>query len=126
MIEVCAVGLGGFVGAIARYGLSGLVHTRYAGSFPLGTLVVNVLGCLVIGALLSLVETRPLLHPRARLFLVMGLLGSFTTFSTLGFETLQLLRDREVAGALLNVGANVVLGVGAVAVGWMGVRWVGV
>ena len=126
MIEVCAVGLGGFVGAIARYGLSGLVHGRYAGGFPLGTLVVNVLGCLVIGALLSLVESRPLLHPLAHLFLVMGLLGSFTTFSTLGYETLQLLRDRELATALLNVGANVVFGVGAAWAGWVGVRWVAV
>ncbi len=121
MVELLIIGLGGFVGAIARYGLSGLVH-RYWETFPAGTLVVNVLGCLVIGALISLVEERQLFSPNARLFLQIGLLGSFTTFSTLGYETFELIQRSEYWTASISVGANVVLGIGAVALGMFAVR----
>ncbi len=103
MVELLIIGIGGFLGAIARYGLSGLVHRWWQIAFPTGTLVVNVLGCLVIGAFLALVEERQLFGERARLFVQIGLLGSFTTFSTFGFETLQLLRTREFVPATLNV-----------------------
>jgi CrcB protein len=124
MVELVLIGLGGFVGAIARYGLSGLVH-RYWQTFPAGTLVVNVLGCLVIGALISLVEERQLFAANTRLFLQIGLLGSFTTFSTLGYETFELMQSGDYWLAGINVGANVILGVGAVAVGMIAVRALG-
>ena len=122
MLNLLSVGIGGFVGAIARYGLSGLVHRYHEGGFPYGTLVVNVLGCLSIGVLMSLVEDRQLFRPEMRSFLMIGLLGSFTTFSTLGYETFELLRDSEFQFAFLNVAANVVLGITAVALGRMAVR----
>lgn len=124
MIEFLLIGVGGFLGAIARYGLSGLVH-RYWQTFPAGTLVVNVLGCLVIGVLISLVEDRQLLSPNTRMFLQIGLLGSFTTFSTLGYETFELMKSGEYWLAGINVAANVVLGIGAVAVGMIAMRALG-
>lgn len=123
ILKLLIVGTGGFIGAIARYGLSGLVHRYFEGSFPYGTLFVNVIGCFVIGALMSLVEDGHLFRPEWRLFLMIGLLGSFTTFSTLGFETLELLKDNEFRAASLNLAANVILGVGAVALGRIAVRF---
>ena len=125
MIKLLIVGLGGFVGAIARYGLSGLVHRLYDGSFPMGTFVVNMLGCLVIGALMTLVEDRQLFTPNMRAFLMIGLLGSMTTFSTLGYETFELLHDGEPQAAAWNVAANAILGVAAVALGRAAIRMIG-
>ena len=122
MLNLLSVGIGGFVGAIARYGLSGLVHRYHEGGFPYGTLVVNVLGCLAIGVLMPLVEDRQLFRPEMRSFLMIGLLGSFTTFSTLGYETFELLRDSEFRFAFMSVAANVVLGITAVAVGRIAVK----
>jgi len=117
MLNTLIVGLGGFLGAIARYGLSGLIQ-KYAGpGFPLGTMMVNISGCLAIGGVLYLVEDRSVLGPNARLFLAIGILGGFTTFSSFGYETLQLLKDRESFFAFLNIAGNVVLGLGAV---WAG------
>jgi len=117
MVELLVIGAGGCLGAIARYGISGLVHRYYSGSFPLGTLTVNVLGCFLIGSLMTLVETRQLLAPNTRAFLMIGLLGSLTTFSTLGYETVALLRGAELRFAAMSLLANGVLGLGAVILG---------
>jgi CrcB protein len=117
MLKVLLVGLGGFVGAVARYTVSGLVHRYYPGSFPLGTLTVNVVGCLFIGALMSLVEDRSYLSPETRTFVIIGLLGSFTTFSTVAYEAFEMLRDQQLGAALGNWTANVALGLVAV---WAG------
>ena len=122
MIKLLVVGVGGFVGAVVRYGLSGLVHRHYDGSFPLGTLVVNVLGCLVIGALMTLVEDRQFFSPHTRLLLMIGLLGSMTTFSTLGYETFELMRENNLRLAFWNMGANMVFGVLAVGLGRAAVK----
>ena len=119
MIKLLYVGIGGFLGAVARYGLSGLVQDRVTGTYPLGTLAVNVLGCLLIGWLMYTVTARQLLNPETRLFLMIGLLGSFTTFSTVGYETFHYLRLGRNALALFNLTANVLLGLGAVAAGWI-------
>lgn len=117
MLKLLVIGIGGFLGATARYGLSGLVHRYFSGSFPAGTLCVNVVGCLVMGALMGMVEDRQLLTPPVRLFLMVGLLGSLTTFSTFGYETLELMRDGNWSATLANVSANVALGLTAV---WLG------
>jgi len=126
MLKLLAVGIGGFVGAVARYGISGLVYRYSRGPFPAGTLVVNVLGCLVIGALMTLVEERQALSPHTRMFLTIGLLGSFTTFSTVAFETFEMLRERDLMFAGLNVAANVIIGVLAVWLGRAAIRALGV
>ncbi len=112
-----AVGLGGGLGALARYLLGGWVQ-RWAGpAFPAGTLAVNLLGCLLVGAGMTWAEARLASSPAARLFLMAGFLGGFTTFSAFGYETLQLLREAAWGRAMLSAAANVVVGVGAVALG---------
>lgn len=112
------VGLGGFFGAVLRYAISGWVHRLGPGTmFPAGTLVVNLLGCALLGFLAALAETRGLFSPDARALLFIGLLGGFTTFSTFGYETFELLRDGQAAPALLSIALHVVLGIGAV---WLG------
>ena len=112
------VGGGGFIGAMARYLLSGLVQRQMPlTTFPVGTLAVNLLGCLIIGLLSGLAEARQLFGPEFRMFALIGILGGFTTFSTFGFETFAMLRDAEYLRAATNVGVHLVAGVGLV---WLG------
>jgi CrcB protein len=82
---------------------------------------VNVAGCLLIGAAAAAADTRQLLSPEARLFLMVGVLGGFTTFSTFGYETLALARDGEALRAAANVITHVVLGLAAVWAGYAAV-----
>jgi fluoride exporter len=112
------VGAGGFVGSILRYWLSGFAH-RWTDAFPVGTLAVNVVGCLVIGAFWSAAEFGGWFRPETRLLVTTGVLGGFTTFSAFGYETFALVNERQYWAALGNVSANVVLGFAAVALGWM-------
>ncbi len=104
------VGIGGGLGALARYGLSSLVQGRGAG-FPWGTLAVNAIGCFLIGLLFER------LSDGKKPFVVVGVLGGFTTFSAFGHETVELVRDGRPGLALANAGLNVLLGVGAVLLG---------
>lgn len=118
LITALLVGLGGFIGALARYGLSGLTHRLFSAStFPLGTMAVNLIGCLLIGVLAGLSESRQLLTSDFRTFAMIGILGGFTTFSAFGYETVALLRNSQYASALLNVVLQVLLGVALV---WLG------
>lgn len=110
------VGAGGFVGAILRYGVHTLTVGR-AGTFPVGTLVVNVLGCFGLGLLAAWLDERQELSVELRLALGTGLLGALTTFSTFGVETLDLMRAGEPRLAMANVALNLVLGLGAA---WIG------
>ena len=121
MMRFLAVGLGGFVGAVARYGLSSLVTRLTRGAFPYGTLVVNVIGCLTIGGLLAWFEGQELPNDSARLFMVVGVLGSFTTFSTFGNDTLEAFRMGAYSAGFMNIGLNVIVGLAAVLVGRMAV-----
>ena len=117
MAQILFVGMGGFLGSIARYLLVGLVQTPTAGTFPFGTLAVNVAGCTLIGGLSALIEARPFLTGDGRAFLVIGVLGGFTTFSAFGNETINLLRHAGPTLAGANVLANVALALGGVWVG---------
>ena len=99
--------LGGGIGAALRYWMQGLVYGRTGADFPYGTLVVNVLGCFVIGLLMISLEERFLAIPLLRLFLTIGILGGFTTFSSFSYETLALARDGESLRALVNVGSSI-------------------
>ncbi len=113
------VGAGGFVGSVLRFLVSGWAQRLDpAGSFPVGTLAVNTAGCLAIGLLGGLAEARSILGPEARLFVLIGVLGGFTTFSTFGYETLALLREGAWLPAAGNVVGSVVLGLAAVWIGW--------
>lgn len=112
------VGTGGFIGAVLRYGLSGLVQGRAPlSTFPWGTIAVNLLGCFLIGVIAGLVESRQLFSPEIRIFALIGVLGGFTTFSTFGFESFALLRDAEFLRAFAYVGIHVFAGLALV---WSG------
>lgn len=123
--QLLLVGFGGFVGSVLRYAVSGLAH-RLApfAAFPYGTLTVNLVGCLVLGLLAGLADSRQLLGADARLFLFLGCLGGFTTFSTFGYETFMLVRDAEPFKAAASVTLHVVGGLLAVWVGYAASRMV--
>ena len=101
---------GGILGTFARYFLSGAVHRICGPTFPFGTLAVNLIGCFAIGFLAVLAEEKFLLGPAARMFLMIGFCGAFTTFSTFIFETSNLTKDGEMLYALANILLSVVLG----------------
>ena len=117
MVQVLLIGAGGFVGSVARYVIVSLAQSTWASSLPIGTLIVNVTGCLAVGWLSELFQTRPFLDSEVRGFLKIGLLGSFTTFSAFGHETVTLLRNDGAGLAGVNVAANVLLTIAAV---WLG------
>ena len=111
------VGVGGFLGASARYLVGVLVNRLLPATFPYPTMLINVTGCLAIGFLAVLVEEQLRLGPNTRLFWMIGILGGYTTFSTFGYETVLLMRAGSHAAALVNVAGSVVLGLLAV---WAG------
>ena len=118
MQNLLLIGLGGFMGAVLRYGVSGFVQNwSNSLNFPYGTLVVNLLGCLLFGMLSQVAEVRGVISPEARSFIFVGLLGAFTTFSTFGNDTVSLFRDGENVLSYLNIGFHLVLGLSAV---WLG------
>ncbi len=118
MRQLILVGLGGCLGAVARYKLSGLVlHHWTDWRFPLGTFVVNVAGCLIAGLLAGVAERHGLFSADTRVFLFAGVLGGFTTFSAFGLETVELIRRGEVATAFAYVALSVLCGV---AILWLG------
>lgn len=119
-MQLLIIGLGGFVGTILRYVLGGLVQSGAGSSaFPWGTLTINLLGCFGIGLLAELSEARGFLRPEMRGFLMVGILGGFTTFSAFANETVSAIRDAAMGIAFLNVLASVGLGLVAVWVGRM-------
>lgn len=115
--KILAVALGGAVGSVLRYGVSGLAYRLLGSTFPWGTLVVNVTGCFLIGILWGLVERYPL-RPSTNLLVFTGILGAFTTFSTFGLESMNLMRDGEVGAAAANVVASNVAGLFVVYLGF--------
>lgn len=118
------VAIGGALGSLARYGMAGAsqswaaMHWAWGVRFPIGTLGVNWLGCALIGLIAGMADKHGLLGPDARLFLVTGVLGGFTTFSSFGLETMLLLRSADYALALAYVLASVLGGVALVMLGW--------
>lgn len=118
MLRLLMIGAGGFVGAILRYAVSGAAQSSFRSvTFPAGTFLVNITGCFAIGFVYHLAESRGFLTDGGRAFLLVGLLGGYTTFSAFGNETIILLRSRESLLALANVAGQVTLGLAAV---WLG------
>ena len=121
--EILLVGGGGFIGSVLRYACGSFVATlvgpaSVSARFPAGTLLVNVLGCLLIGLLGAVGQHASPWSNGARLFLFTGVLGGFTTFSAFGYETFELARTGSVSVALLNVAAQLVVGLAAVLAGY--------
>jgi fluoride exporter len=117
MLNYLVIGLGGFLGATTRYAVSLWIGQNWGRSFPLGTFFVNVTGSFLIALIMSLTTERFMVNPQWRLFLAVGFLGAYTTFSTFELETGSLLRDGEWAIALLNVVLSVVAGFIALKIG---------
>ena len=118
MRNLLFIGIGGFCGAVLRYLISGGVQKwSQSVDFPYGTLAVNLVGCLLIGMLTRLDEMRSLLSPEMRFFILIGLLGAFTTYSTFSNEAMNLINDRRFNLAVVYLGAHLILGLGAVLLG---------
>jgi CrcB protein len=118
MRTIVAIGIAGAFGALARYGLDGLVSRRFtSSSFPWGTLVVNVSGAFVLGLLMTLMTEQLTTAAWLRSALTIGLLGAYTTFSTLSYETYRLLEDGAVGLAAANMLGSMAAGLVAVYLG---------
>ncbi len=118
MLHPLLVGIGGFLGSVSRYLLSGFVQRLVpAASFPAGTLAVNIVGCLAIGLAAGAAEHRHSLDETTRALFFVGFLGGFTTFSTFGYETYALMRNAHMLSAAVNVLGHVIAGLAAV---WLG------
>ena len=120
MKNILLIGAGGFIGAVLRYlAILSTQIIKQKTHIPLGTLLVNVAGCLLIGFLAVLAENGHWIPPAARNFLVVGILGAFTTFSTFGYESVSLLKNGQSFQFLANILLQVVLGFSAV---WIGMQ----
>ena len=117
-----AVAIGGALGSFARHGVNHLVHVRWLTTrFPLGTVMVNVSGCFIIGLLAGLAASdRFVLRAPTREFVFVGLLGGFTTFSSFGLDTLLLTRGGSMGQAVLNIAVQVI---GGLVVVWLGYQF---
>ena len=110
MQKIILIGVAGLLGTLGRYWLSGFVARQYGETFPWGTLLVNVVGCFIAGAVFYLTEERFLVSPMVRSAILIGLLGGFTTFSSFGLQTFTLMRDGQLGLATLNITLSNLLG----------------
>ena len=118
MMEVLIVAIGGGIGAASRYLVSNWSITKFGADFPYGTLIVNLIGCFIIGLFMALVIERLNVSPYWRLFVTVGFLGGLTTFSSFSFETLKFLQESNLLAAFYNVGLNLV---GGLIASWLGI-----
>jgi len=116
-VNLLLIAIGGALGSVARYMLSMFVLRASGTLFPLGTFVVNIVGCLVFGAIAGATAQRVQIAPALRLFLLTGILGGFTTFSTYAFESFTLVQDGQFWWASINIAGQVVAGLAGM---WLG------
>lgn len=114
---------GGGIGSLLRYIIAGWGQRLVNGSFPLGTLTVNVIGCLLIGFLNYIFSGPVLIRQEYRIGLTVGILGGFTTFSTFGYETFALANDGQGLRAMMNMLLSITLGFAAVMIGYRLAQW---
>lgn len=118
MVKYWMVGIGGFVGAIARFALGSYIGNRMGSRFPYGTFVINISGSFLIGFILTLLAQRADASPNWRYLIPIGFIGAYTTFSTFEYETLRTVQDGQILIAFANVSLSVIAGFAAV---WLGV-----
>lgn len=122
MSSLIYIAIGGAAGALLRYTVSGITYKYFDGLLPWGTLAVNMIGCFAIGFLWQIFEIVST-SPNTRAFIFIGILGAFTTFSTFGLESFNLLREGEVKYAVINILASNILGLGLVFAGFIVSRY---
>jgi CrcB protein len=118
LLNLLLVAVGGALGSVARYLLSTVILRATGSLFPLGTFVVNAVGCLIFGAIAGAASQRVQIAPEWRLFLLVGVLGGFTTFSSYAFESFSLVRDGQFLAASVNIVGQVIIGLAGVWVGF--------
>jgi len=112
---VLFVAVGGAIGSVTRYLVGGWIASRYGSAFPYGTLVINVTASFIIGFFLAFAQERVNLNPNWRLFVAVGFVGGYSTFSTFEYEAIRLLQEREVLlGSIYMIGSVVTGGIAAV------------
>lgn len=116
-MNIVFVGLGGFIGASIRYIISTYAAKIFVSRIPVGTLIVNILGGLIIGVLMELTIKTSVISPQLKLFLTTGLLGGLTTFSTFSYETVALIESGNFLFSMINIGLNLFLSLGGVMLG---------
>ena len=114
MTKYFMVGLGGFIGAIARFWLGGYISNRVGTRFPYGTFAINITGSFLIGLTVTMLAEKTHGNPNWRYLIPIGFIGAYTTFSTFEYETLRSLQDGEILVAFLNVSLSVIVGFAAV------------
>lgn len=119
MLKYLLIGTGGFLGSVLRYWTSVNAYKIFGENFPYGTFVVNVLGCLLIGFIAEISENRFLVSPEIRIFLMIGFIGGYTTFSTFGYETFVLLQGKDYLTAFTNIFFSVIVCIASV---WIGTQ----
>ncbi len=125
MLNIIAVGLGGFVGAVCRY-LIGLIPINEVTVFPMKTFIINIVGCIVIGMITIVATRNNNLNPQMLLFLKVGVCGGFTTFSTFALETAELIKNGNTLVALAYMLGSVLVGVGVIfAIEYFVAKWMG-
>ena len=118
VLKVVAVAVGGSLGAVMRYLISTWTAGRFGADFPYGTLIVNVVGCFIIGAFMTTATERLIINPYWRLIVTVGFVGGLTTFSSFSYETFKLMEDGSTTLVLYNIMGNFVLGFFAT---WLGI-----
>lgn len=119
MLGIVLVAIGGGIGAVTRYLTSNWAAARFGAEFPWGTLLVNVVGCFLIGTFMIMFTERFTISSYWRLFFAVGFLGGLTTFSSFSYETLRLVQEADIMQAFYNVGLNLVIGFIAT---WLGMN----
>lgn len=118
MLNILMVAVGGSIGAVSRYLVSTWAAERFGASFPYGTLIVNVVGCFIIGIFMTMTTERFIINPYWRLLITVGFVGGLTTFSSFSYETFRLLEDADMMMAFYNIALNLALGFFAT---WLGI-----
>lgn len=122
MATIIYIAIGGAIGAILRYSISGYIYRNFDETLPWGTIAVNLIGCFIIGFLWNIFEDMT--HsPNTRIFIFIGILGAFTTFSTFGLESLHLFREGEIKLAVLNILISNIGGIGLVVIGYYALKY---
>ena len=109
-VEYLVIGVGGFLGANARYLVATWAAQRFGALFPYGTFIINITGSFILGFFLSVLQERTFIHPHYRLFFAVGFLGAYTTFSTFTYESLRLVQEGSLMLGLVNVVGSAVVG----------------